>query len=358
MARDLAQVLDALLDGVVVIDAAGRIDQVNAEACRILEAAPDALLGRSAERALGPRHPVVSTARDASRTGGSAGANSERFERRLGDALVVDVAAAPLFSAAGEPDGAVVVLRDRTLRDRLAHVVDERDRLAAFGRIAAGIAHELRNPLGGIRGAAEILGARATDPKTRDAAALVVREVDRINRLVDDLMVFGRGESLAFGPVNIHRVLDDVLDLLALDQLGAHARLERRYDPSLPEFLGDAERLTQVFLNLVRNALQALPGGEGAVAISTRLHLRERLGFEGVVWPALQVEIADTGVGIAPEHLDKIATPFFTTRSGGTGLGLAVSQHWIALHGGTLHVESPPGRGTRVRVLLPLRRAE
>ncbi len=190
-----------------------------------------------------------------------------------------------------------------------------------------------------------------------DAAELIVREVDRIVTLVDDLMVFTHSEDLRLAPVNIHFVLDGVLDLLVMDPLGARVRLERRFDPSIPELLADADRLTQVFLNLARNALQAMENTGGALAITTRMSLDHHLFAAGAEHtPTLLVEVQDDGAGIAPAVLERLATPFFTTRPGGTGLGLAVSRHWVSRHGGTLRIESAPGQGTCVRVALPLRR--
>jgi two-component system nitrogen regulation sensor histidine kinase GlnL len=249
-----------------------------------------------------------------------------------------------------------VVLRDSTLRQSLQDFVAQRDALAAFGRIAAGVAHEVKNPLGGIRGAAEILASRASDAKTLDAAELIVREVDRIAALVDDLMVFTHGE-LRVGPMNVHRVLDDVLALGSHDPLAKGVAIERAYDPSIPETLADADRLTQVLLNLVRNALQAMEGREGRLTVATRMTLEHRLRAPtGEQVPTLAIEVRDTGPGIPPEVLEQLATPFFTTRPGGTGLGLAVARHWVARHGGTLQVESEPGAGTCARVVLPLRR--
>ncbi len=146
-----------------------------------------------------------------------------------------------------------------------------------------------------------------------------------------------------------------MLDLLAHDPVGAQGRVERRFDPSLPEIEADADRLTQVFLNLARNALEAMEGG-GTLTISTRITLGHRLaGADGEPVPTVLVELRDTGPGIEPDVLERLGTPFFTTRPGGTGLGLALSQHWIARHRGTLRIESAPGTGTLARVALPLR---
>jgi len=359
VARDLQLVLDALLDGVVVLDREGRVERVNAEACRILETSPEGVLGQPVERLLGPGHGLAAVARRVLSSGRTALESEQRVERRFEAPLVMDIAGSPLFDTSATVEGAVLALRDRTIQNSLQEVVAEREQLAALGHIAAGIAHEVKNPLGGIRGAAELVAMRSSDPKTREAAELVVREVDRIAQLVDDLMVFARGEKLRLEPLNLHRVLDDVLDLLALDPLGRHVSVERAYDPSIPEILGDRDRLTQVFLNLGRNALQALGARGGTLAISTRTILERRFTLEnGSRVPAIAVEFHDTGPGIPEEVLEDVMTPFFTTRPGGTGLGLALSRHWVARHGGTLRIESAPGQGTTVRVSLPLRQAE
>ncbi|HEY8156566.1 MAG TPA: ATP-binding protein [Myxococcota bacterium] len=357
MARDPKSVLDAVLDGVVVLDEAGRIELSNAEACRILGTSAEAALGQPLEKLLGPRHAIRTLARTVLETGRGAAWSELGVAQRFGGELMVDAAASPLLDGENKADGVVLVLRDRTVQISLQQLVSERETLEGFGRIAAGVAHEVRNPLGGIRGAAEILAARASDAKTLDAAELIVREVDRIATLVDDLMVFSHGEELRLAPVNIHFVLDGVLDLLAMDPLGSRVRVERRFDPSIPELMADSDRLTQVFLNLARNALQAMEKG-GELRITTRMSLDHHLfqaGGEHV--PTLLVEVKDDGAGIPPALLERLATPFFTTRPGGTGLGLAVSRHWIARHGGTLRLESAPGEGTSVRVALPLRRA-
>jgi two-component system nitrogen regulation sensor histidine kinase GlnL len=354
--RDLSGVLDAVLAGIVVLDAAGKVELANAAACRILGSSAEAVRGSPVEQLLGAEHSLARLARSVLTSGGSAVENECRVERRFDTPLTVDVAASPLFDDDSRRDGAVLFLRDSTIQRNLQRVVSEREALSAFGHIAAGVAHEVKNPLGGIRGAAEILASRAHDAKAVDAAELIVREVDRIASLVDDLMVFSHGEDLHLAPLNIHRILDDVLDLLVLDPLGRRVDVKRLYDPSIPEVWIDRDRITQVFLNLARNALQAMEDEPGTLAITTRTQLDRRLTTaDGRQVPVLLVEIADTGPGIAEDLLEKLATPFFTTRPGGTGLGLALSRHWVTVHGGTLHIESTPGAGTRVRVELPLR---
>jgi two-component system nitrogen regulation sensor histidine kinase GlnL len=355
--RDLGHVLDALLDGVIVLDPHGRVERLNAEACRILEGSAETLAGQPVERLLGAGHGVARLARAALASGSSASESAQPVERRHERPLVVDVAVAPLLDdEAGVLDGAVVVLHDRTLQHGLQVQAAERERLDAFGRIAAGLAHEIKNPLGGIRGAAELIALRARDEKTRETAELVIREARRIATLVDDFTVLAETDALRLESTNVHLVLDQVLDLLAMDPLGARTRVERRYDPSIPEFLADPDRLTQVFLNLGRNALQAMAGG-GTLVITSRLLLEARVAAPAQRRvPSVAIEFRDTGAGMPRSVLEQVCTPFFTTRPGGTGLGLSVAEYWVARHGGSLALESAVGEGTCVRVALPLRR--
>jgi two-component system nitrogen regulation sensor histidine kinase GlnL len=366
-ARDLKDVLEAVLDGVVVVDRDTRVELVNGEACRMLETSAEFAAGLPLARVAGPAFEAL--ARSVIELGRPAVQDDRVLARRFSPDLFLDVAAAPLWNDARAISGVVLALRDRTIHRSLVERAAERERLSAYGTIASGIAHEVKNPLGGIRGAAEILASRTSDAKSRDAAALIVREVDRIRSLVDDLLVFHQRDALRLAPTNIHRVLDGVLELLSMDPLAAGVKLDRSFDPSIPELRADPDRLTQVFLNLGRNALQALsaascaqraegersPSGRGTLLIETRMALEQRLtSARGASLPTAAITVADDGPGIEPEVFDQLSTPFFTTRAGGTGLGLAVSRHWVARHSGALRLESEPGSGTRARVYLPI----
>jgi two-component system nitrogen regulation sensor histidine kinase GlnL len=352
-------VLDAVLAGIVVLDAEGRVELLNSAACRILETSAEAALDRPVETLFGSEHSVPKMVRAVVKTGGSVNESELRIERRGGEDLVVDVAASPLFDDAGPPSGVVLALRDRTAQKTLEKLVADRESITAFGDMAAGIAHEVKNPLGGIRGAAEILASRSDEPRMKEIAEIIVREVERIAALVDDLMVFTPGDAVHFGSLNIHRLLDEVLELLSLDPISEGIEIERRYDPSIPEFMADGDRLAQVFLNLARNAFQAMAPEGGTLVVRTRMPFDHRLRDEsGAPIPTLVVEISDAGPGIPADVLHRLATPFFTTRPGGTGLGLAVSRNWVSRHGGTLRIESTVGEGTTVEVALPLRRTE
>jgi two-component system nitrogen regulation sensor histidine kinase GlnL len=359
MGRDLTGVLDAVLAGLVVVDADCTIELLNSAASRILETSAEASIRQPLERLFADGSPIPAMVRKVIRTGGSTSENEFLIERRFADDLIVDVTASPLFDTKGPASGAVLALRDRTIQISLEKVIEDRESIAAFGSIAAGIAHEVKNPLGGIRGAAELLIARTEEPRTRDIAEIIVREVQRIAALVDDLMVFTQGDAVKFAPVNIHRILDEVVDLLTLDPISEGITIERFYDPSIPELMADGDRLAQVFLNLARNAVQAMESTGGKLMVRTRMPLDHRLArFDGTPIPTLLVSISDTGRGIPADVLHKLATPFFTTRPDGLGLGLAVSRNWIMRHGGTLNIESREGEGTTVQVSLPLRKSE
>jgi len=353
--RDLQSLLDALLDGVILVDSTGRIAHVNNEACRILEVSAEKGIGARLADLFGPDHTVGELERQVRSERRSALVDGVAIERRFAAEVLVNIAVSPI-EFGDEDDGLLIELRDRTLRSSLNERHAQRDQLERFGQIAAGIAHEVRNPLGGIRGAAELLQSWSEGERAQSAAELIVREVDRISALLEQLMVFARGDELRLGPVNIHRLLDDVLQLLGMDPLSKGIGVERSYDPSIPELHADADRLTQVFLNLLRNALQAMEGrGEGSVLVTTRMALDDRVTrSDGRPVPTVLITVRDTGGGIDPDVLGRIATPFFTTRESGTGLGVAVAHQWVTRHDGALTITSELGVGTEARVTLPL----
>jgi two-component system, NtrC family, nitrogen regulation sensor histidine kinase GlnL len=357
MKYDLQGIFDALLVGVVVLDDGGAVQFVNSEASRILGASDQHMPGKVLIELLGPDHPLCPIL-DRVRSSGRASIHDEvEFPRRDAPALPVEVAASPVRESStpiAEP-GIALTIRDRTASRSLHEEIRERERQESYGHIASGIAHEVKNPLGGIRGAAELLGLAASDDRGKKTAQLIVNEVDRISSLVDELMIFARGDHLNREDVNVHRLLDGLLDLLEYERGHEDIRVERHFDPSLPEIEADPARLQQVFLNLARNALQAMEGS-GRLILSTRMSLEHRLvGSDGRPKPTIEVGFHDTGPGIPPHILDRLSTPFFTTKKKGTGLGLAVARHWIRRHGGRLRILSGNGEGTRVFVDLPVR---
>jgi two-component system nitrogen regulation sensor histidine kinase GlnL len=353
----LHAILDALGVGMLAVDGAGHTEIQNAEASRILGLSSSATLGESLADVLGLRHPLVSLLDEVRKTERQLQARGVSLRDRLrGEAIVVDLIASPVVGSRGF-EGAVATLRDRTIARELEAFFDQRSRSELFANLAAGIAHEVRNPLAGIRGSAELLLRKLESEHLRRYPELIRDEVDRLSRMLDDLAELTHDTAVRSRPVNLNRILDDLLDLHRQDPEWGRVEIVREYDPSLPEVEADADRLKQVFLNLVRNAAQAM-GGEGRLRLATRLETLYHLSEDGNA-PArmVRVEIEDTGPGIPEDDLPHVFTPFFTRREGGSGLGLPLAQHWVVRHGGRVEVKSEEGTGTRVRVLLPVRRS-
>lgn len=220
------------------------------------------------------------------------------------------------------------------------------ERLAVIGEMSARMAHEIRNPLSTIGGFARAI-ARGTRPDRVEVnARVIVEEVERLERLLADTLNFSRPTPLDLKPTDLNDLAETVFGLLKGALAESRVTFEKRPEPDLPSVVIDAGQIKQVLLNLIQNALQAMPGG-GALKVSTR----RRNG-------AVEVVVQDTGVGISPEDIHHIFSPFFTTKTSGTGLGLAISRKIISDHAGDIAVASQPGVGTTVTVRLPLKRNE
>jgi two-component system nitrogen regulation sensor histidine kinase GlnL len=284
---------------------------------------------------------------------GLARRRSEGTLRIRSGTVAVRGACAPMYDEQGEVSGAVLVLHDLTLERALDETTRRADRLASLGTVAQGLAHEIRNPLGGIKGAAQLLRAGLDDPDQIRCTDIIVREVERLDGLVEQLRGLGTPPHLQVGPVNIHRILNDVLALEAQAPEWGAVQLRKEFDPSLPAVAGDAAQLTQVFLNLVKNAVESLRG-RGRLVVSTRIetrfHVRRRSGRNQY----LSVVIADDGPGVPERDRAQLFSPFFTTKARGTGLGLALCHRIISEHGGAIAHEAPPGGGACFRVTLPV----
>lgn len=359
MNHDLQGLFDALLEGVVVLDGGDRIEQINPEARRLLGAGYDLSPGRTLGEALGAEHPVCRVVERVRRSGRASIHDEVEVPQRFDHPIPVDIAVTSFGETTrGKAASLAIAMRDRSAARTLREEFSERERQESYGHIAAGIAHEVRNPLGGIRGAAELIGMRSGDERSQKAARLIVAEVDRISGLVDELMVFARGDRLDYRMVNIHRLLDTLLELARLERGHERITVVRRYDPSLPELEADEARLQQVFLNLVRNAMQAMEDQpKGRLIVSTGMTLEHRLvGRDGRARPTVRIRLQDEGPGIPEAILGRLSTPFVTTKPKGTGLGLSVARHWVSQHGGRLRIDSVVDEGTRVDVDLPLRR--
>jgi two-component system, NtrC family, nitrogen regulation sensor histidine kinase GlnL len=275
----------------------------------------------------------------------------------------VRLTCSPIFNSGDSRLGLIVVLHDLSHQRELAEEVQREDRLAHLGLVAAGLAHEIKNPLAGIRGAAQLLQGRVShDRSAVEYTGVMIREIDRLSELLGQLLQLAAGPRLELQQVNVHKVLTEVL-LLEREAAPSGVKIFTQFDPSLPAVSGDEAQLAQVFRNLIKNGLQALVGCRGGMlTISTRMatdfhlvRLKEQTGRKAARRGRfLSIDFADNGPGIAPDRLPQLFTPFFTSKSRGTGLGLAVSQRIVAQHGGTIRVESTPGQGALFHVYLPV----
>lgn len=345
-------VLASIEDAVFVLDAGHRITAVNPAAEQLTGVSAPHATGTDVGELFGESPWVGEMARETLR----AGAARRRSEGVLVAGrrdVPVSATCAPIVDTDGRPRAAVLVLHDLTLQRTLEATTRRADRLAALGTVAQGLAHEIRNPLGGIKGAAQLLRGAVGDPALVHCTDIIVREVERLDGLVEQLRELATPPHLRIEAVNIHRVLNDVLTLQRQAPEWGDVVLRTTFDPSLPAIRGDRAQLAQVFLNLVKNALEAL-GGTGQLSVSTRIdsrfHIRRRSG-RGLF---LIVIIEDSGPGISEDHQAHLFSPFFSTKPRGTGLGLAVCHRIVNEHGGTIAYEPRATGGACFRVALPV----
>lgn len=264
---------------------------------------------------------------------------------RGGRSLVLNIAIAPLQDYQEKP-GALVVVEDVTSKNRLEEQLQQREKLSSIGLLAAGVAHEVNTPLTGVSSYTQMLMGMLPETDPKHALLQKVRsQAERATNIVNNLLNFSRtGGATEFNEVNICKVLDDTIQLLEPQLRRNQIEILRNYDPDSPPVFGNSGKLQQVFTNLLLNARDSIPEG-GRITVSTATTEDHDL----------IVEVADTGIGIAPENVAKIYDPFYTTKGvgRGTGLGLAVSYGIVQEHSGHISVDSTPGRGTTFRISLP-----
>jgi two-component system, NtrC family, nitrogen regulation sensor histidine kinase GlnL len=343
--------LASLQDAVIVVSPSGEVVLWNPAAEELLKVSASSALGKPFDRVLPQAEALGELLVKALAAGRSYADFEAPLVRPDGGRITVSAVVSILAGAGGEARGAVLALRDVSRLRELEEKLRRSDRMAALGQMAAGVAHEVRNPLVGIRAAAQFLeGDPAFSAGLREYTGVVIREADRLNAIVEGLLAFASPKPVQLLPCNLNQVLEETLALASAPLAGAGVSVVRLYDPQLPLILGDPPRLHQVFLNLVRNAADAMPGG-GTLTVRTRFErISSRLGGRS----AAVAEVADTGQGIAPEVARSLFNPFFTTKPRGTGLGLAISLRIVEDHGGAIEAQPGAGPGATFAVVLPL----
>lgn len=343
--EQLDNILSSIADGVFTVDSYGIITTFNRSAERIT--------GYDAGEAIGKNCKELFERPDCERfcplgSDIKKGFTAETMMRKKdGNLIPVEVSISPLCDSNGNIIGFVEAFRDISEIKRMREEMELKGRLAALGNMAAGLAHEIRNPLNSLALTAQYM-EHLFPPKTEEDKAeflecigIIKRKMNELNESVEEFLSFARPPQMSFSKVNISELLKELIFLINLDISGRGIRVEEELEV-LPEITGDPKQLQRVFLNVVSNAIQAMPNG-GVLGIKAWAEDKE-----------VVVEISDTGIGMDEETKEHIFDPYFTRRKGGIGLGLTISHTIVERHGGRISVESEEGKGTNVRIFLPI----
>ncbi len=348
-----AIILDAIPDPVIVVNAADRIDYVNSQAQQFFQSSMHILAGQPLSKLVPFGSPVLEMIGHVRRDGAAVWEYEVNLSTPHTGARIADVQVAPIGD---DGKSILLVLRETSIARKMDQQLTHRGAARSVTGMASMLAHEIKNPLSGIRGAAQLVEQNASETD-KMLTQLICAETDRICELVDRMEAFSDQRPLQRIPVNIHQVLNYVRRI-AEAGFAKHIRFIEEYDPSLPEVMGDRDQLIQVFLNLVKNAAEALEGVSNAeITLSTAYRHGMRLTLPGsnarLALP-FEVCVRDNGPGIPEDIRAHLFEPFVSAKPNGTGLGLSLVAKIIGDHGGMIEFESAPRR-TTFRTLLPIR---
>jgi two-component system nitrogen regulation sensor histidine kinase GlnL len=347
----------SLIDGVMIISPSLTIQESNLTIEDMFHRSRDSFMNRSLEELFPRQSHVIDKVRKVLVTGacyhdveaeGTRNIPSSRFPANL--------TLSPYLGTDDSIQGVVMLIKNMTLIRELEERQRPTDHLNNMGEVAMGMAHEIRNPLGGIRGSAQLLREEIKNKAHREYLDIVVSEVDRIDRMVKRMMDLTRPVDLKLKSTNIHKVLEEILVLEKDTLTRKNGRFEQIYDPSLPLIEADEDPLKQVFLNLIKNAIEASRTG-GRIQVITRVSSGYAVRSASSRTPQqnIVVEIIDSGEGMDEENQKKLFTPFYTTKKKGSGLGLPISLKIVKDHHGKIKITSEKGLGTTVQVFLPIK---
>jgi PAS domain S-box-containing protein len=354
--RYTENILASLTNGIVTVDLDGRVVTLNPAAEKLTGFFAGEVTGRYCTELFAQTSEIGEMLMETLANHVPVSGVNLTLKRRSGVELPVEVSTAPLKGAEGKDLGVVAVIRDLTIVRELEGQLRRSDRLAALGSLAAGLAHEIKNPLTSVLTFSRHVARRFDDPNFRERFQRVVpRELERINRILERLLELARPVPATFTRIRVAPLVDRAVDLFANEIESQHVQVIREYARDVPPVAADEESLYRAIINLVSNALEAMGSSGG------RLGLRvEWAGPTAAFRPPRRstrhvvIEVSDTGGGIGPEDAERLFNPFFTTKDRGTGLGLAVTHKIVEDHGGVIDFQSVPGVGTTFRIALPL----
>ncbi|WP_053366784.1 PAS domain S-box protein [Bacillus sp. FJAT-27245] len=331
---------------VAITDAQGKIISVNDNFCEISKFSREELIGQDHNILNSGLHPKEFF-KNLWRTIGQGDVWKGEIRNRAKDGSFywVDTTIVPFLNEKGRPYQYVAIRNDITERKKTEDMLHRQDKLAAVGQLAAGVAHEIRNPLTSMRGYAEFLQLDERDPERQEFLNIILDEIERVNGIVEDFMVLAKPKAVELEEKNVVPVIKTVLSLLEFEARKKDVKLYFDNSHEIIQIECDENRLKQVFLNFVKNGIEAMPNG-GELHVKTSIDQNQ-----------VQISIQDTGVGIPEEKLKKLGEPFYTTKKGGNGLGLMVSFKIIESHNGKVFVESEPNKGTTFNIVLPAKTA-
>jgi len=335
-----ANVVNSMPNGLISVDSEGRITTLNQNAAD--------LLGLSFPGVKGKFLGEVMKECDMKKTLlPSSDIYEQQMECHLNDGRVIPISttSSMLKDEEGKIIGKVIILRDLQEIKNLEKKVERSERLASLGRMAAGIAHEIRNPLSSIKGFAQYFRKKFdTGSEDENYALVMTNEVDRLNRFIQDLLSFAKPQEPKFRPVDVIKVMEHTLKLMESDFQEKNINITKNFDEQIPQISADSDMITQALLNIFINANEAMEK-DGELIIIVHDNHKE----------SVHISIEDNGKGIAKNDLRKIFDPFFTLKSGGSGLGLAIVYRIVENHHGEIEVKSEPGKGTIFKINLPFK---